>query len=136
VAYQRGNGDNRLFTPADGPLVTADCLLLDHRGGDPVLTVDLLRVRDLRRLLLAVQPNGPAPLSGALVVTTYGRSRVDQPISLPGLGGVGVIATVHNVDGELVLRAEWDAVGGPLRQACAAYGYDRVTWLDAHTPLR
>ncbi|MGK5682382.1 hypothetical protein [Actinoplanes sp. URMC 104] len=137
IAYQLDNGDQRLFTPLDGPLVTADCLLLDHRGSHPVLTIDLLHVRTLARVLLAATPHlAAAPLTGALVSTTYGGARIDQPISIPAPAGVAVLATIHNLDGELVLRAEWDAVRGSLQDVCQAYGYDRVTWLDPGTPLR
>ncbi len=137
VAYQLDNGDQRLFTPPDGPLVTADCLLLDHRGSHAVLTIDLLHVRTLTRVLLAVVPVDPAgALTGALVSTTYGGARIDQPVSIPAPAGVAVLATIHNMDGELVLRAEWDAIGRSLQDACDAYGYDRVTWLDPATPLR
>ena len=86
----------------EGPLVTADGLLLDHRGSPAVLTIDLLRVRTPARVLLAATPHLAAgPLTGALVSTAYGGARIDQPISIPAPAGVAVLATIHNLDGEL-----------------------------------
>jgi hypothetical protein len=135
IAYRRSTGETRLLSPVDGPYLETDNIRLDHRAGEPVLTVDLLRVRTIDRLLLAGLP-AAYPLTGVLILTTYGGSRVDLPVTLPGGPGVAALMTAYNVDGELVLRAEHDPVGGTVQDACLAYGYDRFTWLNPHTPVR
>ena len=135
VAYRKTTGEARLLSPLDGPYLESDNVRLDHRAGAPVLTVDLLRVRAIDRLLLACL--APAsPLTGALILTTYGGSRVDLPVTLPAGFGAAALMTAYQVDGELVLRAEQDPVGGTVRDACLAYGYDRFTWLNPNTPVR
>jgi hypothetical protein len=39
------------------------------------------------------------------------------------------------VDGEFVLRAENEKVGGAVREAARMFGYDRITWADDSTPV-
>jgi hypothetical protein len=135
VAYRRSTGENRLLSPLDGPYLQADNVRLDHRPAAPVLTVDLLHIRTVDRLLIGCLP-AAGPVTGALIITTHGGSRVDLPVSAGGRPPVAVLMTAYNVDGELVLRAEQDAVDGTLQAACLAYGYDRFTWLDPQTPVR
>jgi hypothetical protein len=43
--------------------------------------------------------------------------------------------SLYNVRGEFVLRAEMQALNGGVREACRAYGYDRITWLDDRAPV-
>ncbi|MEU8664945.1 hypothetical protein [Actinoplanes philippinensis] len=137
VACQTSDRVQHVLTPADAPLATAGGVRADHRGDTPRLLVDLLHIGRLDRLLLAVTPNGPPrPLEGALTISTYGGGRAGIPVAVPASPGVAVLATLFNVHGELVIRAEHDPVGGTLQDACRAYGYDRITWRDAHTPLR
>ena len=48
---------------------------------------------------------------------------------------VVVLTTLYNVAGEFVLRAEMQPILGDVREACRAYGYDRITWLDSRNPV-
>jgi hypothetical protein len=46
-----------------------------------------------------------------------------------------MLLSLYNVRGEYVLRAELESIEGGVREACRAYGYDRITWLDDRTPV-
>jgi hypothetical protein len=72
---------------------------------------------------------------GTLIVSTLGGARIEVPLDRAPSPNVLVALSVFNVGGELVLRAELDEVAGTVRDACVAHGYDRITWLDAYTPL-
>lgn len=100
------------------------------------LTVDLRQNRRLRRLIVyGFSESRPAlRWGGTLVATTHGGARADLPIDQPVAGGVTVFLAVYNVDGELVVRAEMTRVDGDVRDACHAYGFDRITWVDGRTP--
>ncbi|GLY07716.1 MULTISPECIES: hypothetical protein [Actinoplanes] len=137
VACQRRSREVRVLNPEPGSLVEAGGLLLDHRGGSPSLTWDLLHVREIDRLMLAVTANrGPRPLTGVLTLVTYSGARVEVPVELPPEAMVSVLVTIFQVDGELVLRAERDTVGATLKDACDAYGYGAVTWINPYTPMQ
>ncbi|WP_028048647.1 hypothetical protein [Cellulomonas sp. URHD0024] len=101
------------------------------------LRVDLRQVRELDRLLvLAYSATGAAlAWAGALTVTTTGGARVDVPLLSAPFAGVLVVMSVLNVDGQLVLRAENELIPGALKNACTAYGFADITWVDARTPL-
>ncbi len=43
--------------------------------------------------------------------------------------------SIYQVRGEFVVRAEMQTLYGDVREACRAYGYDRITWLDDRTPV-
>jgi hypothetical protein len=99
--------------------------------------VDLRQSRDLDRLALYAYSASRAPLhwGGTLVVETFGKARIELPLeSLQG-GDVAVLMSLYNVRGEFVLRAEMQTLSGDVREACRAYGYDRITWLDSRTPV-
>lgn len=130
--YQLTTGENRIIPPSDSTFTVSDGILADHRGQYPRLTVDLQRIRHLERLLIAASAS--TPLTGAMIITAYGGARIDLSVDLPA-PGVAALVSIYNVDGQLVLRAERDMVGGSLRDVCLAYGYDRITWLDPNTPL-
>ena len=126
--------DGAITVPATG----ARPVLLAQRHGFERLVVDLHRVRVLDRLVVLAfsASDGPLAWGGTLVTTTLGAARVE--VSLDGPAGVGVVVplSVYVVDGELVLRAEPREVSASIREACLAHGFDRITWLDARTPLR
>jgi hypothetical protein len=50
-------------------------------------------------------------------------------------GAVAVPLSVYQVDGELVLRREAQGVAGTVRDACRAFGFERISWLDDRTPI-
>ena len=116
------------------------------RGSTPVLsltrrefdrlTVDLRQNRKLRRLIVYGYSESGRSLrwGGTLAVTTLGGARLDLPVDGPPSAGVTVFLALYNVDGEIVLRSEMSHVDGDVRDACQAYGFDRITWLDGRTP--
>lgn len=101
------------------------------------LTVDLAQVRDLDRFVVYAFSESDDELrwGGTLVVTTFGQARLDVSMDRPASRGVAVLFSAFNIAGELVLRAEFDQPAATVRDACLAYGFDRITWLDARTPL-
>jgi hypothetical protein len=97
------------------------------------VSADLRQVRQLVRLVvIAVFP--PAKVSpGLLVVSTWDAGRLELPLGKPGGGRVTVPLSIHNVGGELVLRAEVvEALASP-RAAVEAFGFHRISWLDDFT---
>jgi hypothetical protein len=138
VAYQKKSREIRIATPTSDPVDDLDCFRLDHRHKDTRLSWDLLHVRDIDRLMLATGVGPSAhPVTGVLTLVTHSGARIEVPtVSLPQSGGVTVLVTIYNVDGELVIRAEHDKINGTLKTACAAYGYDRLTWIDDYTPVQ
>lgn len=142
AAYRLADGTTGLLRHTDGtttvPATGARPVLLAQRHGFERLVVDLHRVRDLDRLVVLAfsASDGPLAWGGTLVTTTLGEARVE--VSLDGPAGAGVVVplSVYVVDGELVLRAEPREVSASIREACLAHGFDRITWLDARTPLR
>jgi uncharacterized protein involved in tellurium resistance len=101
------------------------------------LTVDLRQNRALARLIVFGFSESGASLrgGGTLVGTTFAGARIELPLDRPDSSGVTVFLSVYNVDGEFVVRAEMAGVDGSVRDACQAYGFDRITWLDDRTPV-
>jgi uncharacterized protein involved in tellurium resistance len=101
------------------------------------LAVDLRQCRELERLIVYAFSESRADLrwGGTLITTTFGGARIELPLeSLQG-GDVAVLMSLYNVHGEFVLRAEMQALYGGVREACRAYGYERITWLDDRTTV-
>ncbi len=99
--------------------------------------MDLRQCRGLRRLIVYAFSEQRQPLQwgGTLILTTFGGERIE--ISLDGLQGgtIAVLASIYQVRGELVLRAEMETLFGDVREAARAYGFDRISWLDDRTPV-
>jgi hypothetical protein len=124
-AYELTDGRSALIGPGTAAPAASRTPLLAVRSRS--LSVDLRQVGLLARLLvLAVFPAAVVP-SGALVVTTWDGARLEVP--LDQAGRVVVALSVHNLAGELVLRAEAADAGSP-RAACAAYGFDGISRLE------
>ena len=140
-AYQLRSGQSSVVQPFGGATVapprSARPLIIGRPGPTETLTLDLVQSRSIERLAIyafsgqPVQPNG----SATLVATTFAGTRVELPLDRPPSQHVTVLMSLYNLAGEFVLRAELDVIPGTVRDACAAYGFDRITWLDAHTPL-
>jgi len=112
-------------------------VLLGSRDRFEKIAIDLRQCRSLHRLVVYAFSEARRPLDwgGTLIVTTFGGGRVEVPLeSLQG-GQIAVLMSIHQVRGELVLRAEMQALNGDVREAARAYGYDRITWLDDRTPV-
>ena len=111
-------------------------IVLAQRQQFERLEVDLRQSQQLERIVVLGFSGNAADIrwAGTLVVTTFGGARVEMPITLPSSNAVAVLASMYNVHGELVLRSEMDPVGRTIQEACSAYGFDRITWLDANNP--
>ncbi len=70
-----------------------------------------------------------------MIVTTLAGAKIELPLEQLPTGEIAVLMSVYNVRGEFVLRAEMQPIVGSIRDACRAYGYDRITWLDDRTPV-
>ncbi|MEV4510447.1 hypothetical protein AB0K00_15950 [Dactylosporangium sp. NPDC049525] len=131
-AYQMDSGWSSVLRPGEtfGPLV------MDRRAGHQRLRLDLLHGRHLQRLIVfGVPAADPGPhWAGTLLISTHGHARIEIPIEPPPPGPT-VLLSLYNVDGELVLRAEAQTVPGRIRDACLAFGYDRIAWRDADTAI-
>ena len=105
-----------------------------------MITVDLVQVRRLSRMVVYAYSGSGQPVQwgGTLVVEMLAGTRVQIPLDRPaGAPGSGVLVplSIYAVDGELVLRNEGALVDGPVRAAALAFGFDRIMWVDDHTPL-
>lgn len=99
--------------------------------------IDLRQCPDIRRIVVYAFSEGRRPLTwgGTLVCTTASGARVELPLeSLQG-GDLAVLLSIYQVRGELVLRAEMQALYGDVREATRAYGFERITWLDGRQPV-
>ncbi|MEO8889597.1 MAG: hypothetical protein ABI429_09970 [Jatrophihabitantaceae bacterium] len=101
------------------------------------LSVDLRQSRELERMAIYAFSETRAPLTwgGTLIAETFGAARIELPLESLAGGDVAMLMSLYNVRGEFVLRAEMQALNGGVREACRAYGYDRITWLDDRTPV-
>ena len=113
-------------------------LVIDRTSRYEVLVVDLLRARDLARLITYAYSESGAPLDwgGTLVVTTFGADRIEIPLDRPSSTDVMVLMSAYNLSGEWFLRAEMEQIPGSVRDACDSYGFDEITWADSGTPLQ
>ncbi|GAA1527839.1 hypothetical protein GCM10009827_051190 [Dactylosporangium maewongense] len=131
-AFQLDSGTSSVLRPGEtfGPLT------MDRRAGHQRLRLDLLHGRHLRRLIIFGIPTAdPGPYwAGTLLIGTHGHARVEVPVQPPPPGPT-VLLSLYNVDGEIVLRAEAQTVPGRTRDACLAFGYDRIAWRDADTAI-
>jgi uncharacterized protein involved in tellurium resistance len=124
-------GGNRFAPSSRRPVVVAGRDEYEH------LRIDLRQARELERLTVYAFSESRAELTwgGTLVVTTFGGARVEIPLELLHPGRVGVLISIYNLDGELVIRAEMETITGDVREAARAYGYDRITWRDDRSPV-
>ena len=120
-----------------GPRDSRRPIIIGQRDRFERLTIDLRQAPSLQRMAVyAFSASGTAlRWGGTLVVTTYGGAAIEVPLDLPTGGTLAVLLTIYNVAGELVLRSELAPISGAIRDACLAYGYDRITWLDDHSPV-
>lgn len=141
AAYRLTSGESSVLDHGRGlstaPVRSNRPVVLAAREATDVLRVDLRQVGLLERLVvLAFSPSGAVlPWGGALLVETAGGGRVDVALDREPDTGVLVALSVTNVAGELVLRSEDELVHGTFRDACLAYGFTQVTWVDPWTPL-
>jgi uncharacterized protein involved in tellurium resistance len=140
AAYQLRSGvsstvqytDGNRFAPSSRqPVIVAGRDDYEH------LRLDLRQARELDRLAVYAFSESRNELTwgGTLVITTFGGGRIELPLETLYAGRVAVLASLYNVDGEFVIRAEMETVVGDVREAARAYGYDRITWRDDRHPV-
>ncbi|WP_138917819.1 hypothetical protein [Gordonia effusa] len=159
-----GGIDIELLAPATVALALA-CIVTDSEGEsyvvdpthphspppptsiDPLITfasngfgrfgINLRRSGELSRLIVvATSATGQTvEWTGTLIITTFGGGRVDIPIDATPPSTATIIASIYNVAGEYVLRAEGQPMNGSLREASRSFGFDAISWLDARTPI-
>jgi hypothetical protein len=147
-AYELGNGESSTvdagtatsLAAADrriGPPGARRPVLVGGRDRFARIAVDLRQCRDLQRLTCFLHSPTSQSLTwgGSVVVSTLGGERVEVPLDGLPAGPVLVPLSLYQVDGELVLRREAQPVPGTVRDACRAYGFDRITWMDERTPV-
>jgi uncharacterized protein involved in tellurium resistance len=140
-AYQLRSGLSSTVQLASGnrfgPPKSRRPVIVGHRDEFEQISIDLRQCQDLERLVIYGFSVSGAPIrwGGTLIVTTFGRDRIELPIEFQPSGGTVVFMSLYNVKGEFVIRAEMEIVTGEIRDACRAYGFDRITWLDGRTPV-
>ncbi len=111
-----------------------------HPTGFRTSQVDLalkVNVAGMRRFLVyAVGPSRPEPTRTVLFVRDGNRSQADLATLLTNQPGTAttVICTGYTTADGFMLRNE-STLFPDLRSACGGFGFDRVTWLDADTPI-
>lgn len=140
AAYQLADGTSSTVQYADGnrfapssrrPVIVAGRDEYEH------LRLDLRHARELARMAVYAFSESRSELTwgGTLVVNTFGGARIELPLESLHPGRVAVLMSIYNLDGEFVIRAEMETIlGGDVREAARAYGYDRITWKDERSP--
>ncbi|SDJ53730.1 Uncharacterized protein involved in tellurium resistance [Frankineae bacterium MT45] len=146
-AYQLRDGHASTAQHAQGnrygPKSSKRPVVITARNEFEEISLDLRQNHSLERLLIyAFSESGayagsvtPLNWGGTFVVTTFGGARIEVPIDLAPSTGTLAVMSLYNIGGEFVLRAEMELISGPIREACKAYGYDRISWLDDHSPV-
>lgn len=131
-AFQQRSRQTVLIGRSDG----IGPIMLETRGSRHRLLLNLLTGRHLDRLIVFATPSATdvSRWNGTLFITTYGGARMEVPLDSPVPAGATVLLSAYNLSGEYVLRSEAEHVPGSLRDACLAYGFDRITWRDPNTP--
>jgi hypothetical protein len=101
------------------------------------LTVDLRQSRALSRMVVYAFSESDRELDwgGTLRLTTLGGSRVEMPLDLGRHQGPIALLSAYRINGEFVLRAEAEPVGGAARDVAQAFGYSEISWADDRTPV-
>ncbi|WP_328339730.1 hypothetical protein [Micromonospora sp. NBC_00421] len=138
-AYQLRTGQSSTVQNAgDQALVAGNPavpVIVKGAGRDEQLSLDLRRCRDIDRLIVYAFSERDIELcwGGVLVVSTFGGARIELPLDAEPSRGVRVVLSLYRVGGEFVLRNEMETIDGQVRDACLAYGFDRITWIDGRT---
>jgi hypothetical protein len=141
AAYQLADGASSIVAQAAGvptaPAGSRRPVISSGRAQYERLVLDLRQSRTLQRLVVYGYSESGRQLEwgGTLIVTTFGGARIEIPLDLGPASGPAVLMSLYNVDGEYVLRAELEVIAGDVREACRAYGFDRISWADGRTPV-
>jgi hypothetical protein len=140
--YELADGTSSTVQPEQGertaPPSSRRPVLLARHDRFEQLDLDARQIRRLRRAVVTARSSDARPpaWTGTILLTTYGGARVEVPLDTLEGGDVAVLFSLYQLRGELVVRAEMQALFGGLREAARGYGFERITWLDANTPLR
>lgn len=139
-AYQLRSGTSTVQLSAgrrQAPPASSSPVLLAMPGEFERIVVDLRQCHELERLVLFAVSESGAPVNwgGTLVARTHAQSRIEIPLETMAEGNLAVVASLYNIAGEFVVRAEQWTMTGTIRDACQAFGFDSITWLDGHTPI-
>ncbi|MCW2526117.1 MAG: hypothetical protein JWM76_977 [Pseudonocardiales bacterium] len=139
-AYELTDGHSSTVQSSDGtstaPRGSREPVIFARNDGFEHLLIDLRQTRRLVRALFFGFSASEQPLNwgGTLIVNALGGARVELPLDIAPSVGVTALMSVINVDGEFVVRGEMELINGSIRDACVAYGYDRITWVDDRHP--
>jgi uncharacterized protein involved in tellurium resistance len=140
-AYQLTSGQSSTVQASGGnrfapPRSRRPVLLGGHERYERI-SVDLRQCREIERLAVYAFSESRAQLNwgGTLIATTFAGAKVELPLEQLPPGGVAVLLSLYNVGDQFVLRAELETITGSIREACRAYGYDQITWLDDRMPV-
>ncbi|MGC4805130.1 hypothetical protein [Micromonospora sp. DT233] len=140
-AYQLGDGQSSTVQETgDSASVEGNSAIpvIVKRGGrHDRIRLDLRQCRRLVRLIIYAYSERDLELrwGGVLWVSTFGGSRIELPLDAEPSRGVRVALSIYRVGGEFVLRNELETVEGSIRDACRAFGFDGITWIDGRTPV-
>jgi tellurite resistance protein TerA len=104
-----------------------------EQGGEEVLA-DTAHLELLRRMVFYAYAVGPQPpdyqrLAPHLTLARRGGGTLQMWTGEPPEGArTCVIASVHDVGGDLVVRRENEFFTGPVREVALAYGFDDLDW--------
>jgi len=141
AAYQLRSGPSSTVQLTQGnraaPLASRRPIFLASHEHYKRIVVDLRQCTDIDRVVVYAFSESRAPLNwgGTLVASTFGAAKIELPLEGLQGGAVAVLMSLYNVGGEFVLRAELRTLAGDVRDAARAYGFDRITWLDARTAV-
>lgn len=140
-AYQLRSGQSSTVQASGGSRLAPTrsrrpVLVGSHERYERIL-VDLRQCRQIERLAVYAFSETRVHLDwgGTLIVTTFAGARVEVPLERLPAGEVAMLLSVYNVAGEFMIRAEMETIPGYVREACRAYGYDQITWLDDRSPV-
>jgi uncharacterized protein involved in tellurium resistance len=139
-AYELADGHSSTVQSEDGanaaPRGSREPVIFARNDGFERLLIDLRQTRRLVRALFYGFSASEQPLNwgGTLIVNALGGARVELPLDHAPSAGVIALMSVFNVDGEFVIRGEMELINGSIRDACVAYGYGRIAWIDDRHP--
>ena len=138
-AYRLADGSTSVISAVGERLAPANSrhpvLIATHEQFQRI-AVDLRGVRTIERLMVYAFSESRALLDwgGTVLITTHAGARVEAPLIGLDAGSVGVLVSGYQAGGELSFWTEMLA-GTSVRDACRAFGFDDITWVDDRTPV-
>lgn len=138
-AYRLHDGSTSVISTVgqrSAPVAARRPVLLAGREQFQRISVDLRSIREVERLMVLAFSDSRVNLDwgGTVVVTTHAGARIEAPLIGLGQGSVAVLVSLYQAGGELALWTEMLA-GTSVRDACRAFGFEDITWVDDRTPV-